>query len=118
MKNNSLYLVLIILFLGYTVNASAIEVSGVTIKKVRVWNSGQIYFSLDADAVTAAKLNPGECSNHGEYWYLKVDNDSIQESRMYSLALAAKTAGLPVSVAVAHVCTSSNYPQIEMLMLE
>lgn len=102
-----------LLFL-FGANSAVAGSSNVTVNKVRIWQTGEIYLVLLGD-----NLDPAGCTapNLPLFWILKPSSEEVK-SRMYSMALTAKTAAMPIRVELDATTCSGKYPIIQMLELE
>ncbi len=104
---------LVSVFILLSTSISFAGSSGVTIEKIRIWESGEIYLVLSGN-----NLNPAGCDSPSapQFWILKPSNEETK-SRMYSMALTAKSTSNTVKVQIATEC-EGKYPIIQMIELE
>ena len=103
------------LFLLSANNAFAVW-SNVTIEKVRIWHTGEIYLLL-----SGSNLDPADCAANApgafQYWLIQPTSETVK-AQMYSMAVTAKTAKMKVRVEIDPSVCERQYPVIQMIELE
>jgi hypothetical protein len=108
--------VLIGVFFLLSANSALAGSSNVTIEKIRIWHTGEIYLLL-----SGSNLDPANCAATApgafQYWLIQPTSDVVK-ARMYTMALTAKTASKEVRVEIDPSVCVRQYPIIQMIELE